>query len=118
MSRKSWRRGVRAFRSAALIRRPKSKREKRRLQPSDQYALAALTFEWLFGEVISGPAITPLEVPELPDAESDQLSETFTTALAPEPSARFINCRAFVDGLTAAVPAVVGRTVACRRSPT
>jgi serine/threonine protein kinase len=79
---------------------------------SDQYALAALTFEWLFGEVISGPAIVPLEVPELPDAESDQLSEAFTTALAPEPSARFIDCRAFVDGLTAAVPAVVGLTAA------
>ncbi len=76
---------------------------------SDQYALAALTFEWLFGAVISGPATAPLEVPELPDAESDQLSEAFTTALAPEPSARFINCRAFVDRLTAAVPAVVGQ---------
>ena len=48
-------------------------------------------------------------VPALPDAESDQLSEAFTTALAPEPSARFINCRAFVDRLTAAVPAVVGQ---------
>jgi serine/threonine protein kinase len=76
---------------------------------SDQYALAALTFEWLLGAVISGPATAPLEVPELPDAESDQLSEAFTIALAPEPSARFINCQAFVDCLTAAVPEVVGQ---------
>ena len=73
---------------------------------SDQFALAALTFEWLFGDVISGPAYTPMEVPALPDVLRERLSDAFTTALAPEPSARFANCRAFVESLTAAVPAV------------
>jgi serine/threonine protein kinase len=81
---------------------------------SDQYSLAALTFEWLFGEVISSPATAPLDVPELPDADSDELSEAFTIALAREPSERFINCRAFVDALTAAVPAVVSQPSAER----
>jgi serine/threonine protein kinase len=94
------------------IRRPYTAPEVRRgrspTAASDQFSLAALTFEWLFGRVIAGPAYTPLEVPELPEVSSDQLSDTFTTALAPEPSARFVNCRAFVDGLTAAVPAIVG----------
>ncbi len=98
------------------IRRPYTAPEVARGQAptaaSDQFSLAALTFEWLFGELIPGSAAAPLEVPELPDVESDQLAETFTTALAPQPSARFINCRAFVDGLTAAVPAIVGQPVA------
>jgi serine/threonine protein kinase len=73
---------------------------------SDQFALAALTFEWLFGDGISGPAYTPMEVPALPSVRHEQLSDAFTTALSPEPSARFANCRAFVDGLIAAVPAL------------
>ena len=72
---------------------------------SDQFALAALTFEWLFGEVITGPAYTPMEVPALPEVRVEQLSDAFTTALAPEPSARFANCRGFVESLAAALPA-------------
>jgi serine/threonine protein kinase len=70
---------------------------------SDQFSLAAITFEWLFGETIFGPAHSKVEVPALPDVDSDALSEVFTTALAPSPSARFESCRAFAGGLSAVV---------------
>jgi serine/threonine protein kinase len=71
---------------------------------SDQFSLAAISFEWLFGQSIAGPAYAPLEVPALPDLDGEVLADAFTTALAPEPSARFESCRAFVDALAAALP--------------
>lgn len=102
--------------SAVSIRRPYSPPEIARgeapARAADQFSLAAITFEWLFGEPITGPAYTPLEVPALPDVKRDALSDAFTRALAPVPSARFPSCRAFVRALeasvspTVAVPAV------------
>ena len=81
---------------------------------SDQFALAALAFEWLFGNPIAGPAYTPMEVPALPDVRSQQLSDAFTTALASEPSARFASCSAFVDAMSAALPALATQPVSDR----
>ncbi|MCA1584184.1 MAG: PEGA domain-containing protein [Acidobacteria bacterium] len=70
---------------------------------SDQYALAAIAFEWLYGRRVPGPADVPLEVPPLVGADREALSDAFTSALAVEPSARFDSCRAFVEALAHAV---------------
>ncbi|MGH9383094.1 MAG: serine/threonine protein kinase [Vicinamibacterales bacterium] len=93
------------------IRRPYTAPEVGRGEPptleADQFSLAAIAFEWLFGRPVSGPAYTPLEVPPLPGVDGESLSDAFTTALASEPSARFESCRAFVEGLVAALPRAV-----------
>ncbi|MEO8678974.1 MAG: PEGA domain-containing protein [Vicinamibacterales bacterium] len=71
--------------------------------PADQFALAALTFEWLFGQRLDGPAKSRVDVPSLPGVDGDALSGAFTTALAPDPAARFENCEAFADAVSASV---------------
>lgn len=78
---------------------------------SDQFSLAAIAFEWLFGEPISGPAMAPIDVPDLPGVNGEALSAVFTTALAPTASERFASCHAFVDGLSACVSAVAEQTL-------
>jgi len=84
---------------------------------ADQFALAALTFEWLFGRRIDGPAESRVEVPALPGVDRDALSGAFTTALAPDPAARFDNCEAFADGVSASVIGVPAPIVATAREP-
>jgi hypothetical protein len=70
---------------------------------SDQFALAAITFEWMFGRRISGPARRPVEVRALPGVDRDAMSRAFTRALAPEAAARFASCTAFCQALAASV---------------
>ena len=69
---------------------------------ADQFALAAMAYEWLFGSPIAGPAEWAMDVPRLPDVNHAALGGAFTTALAPEPSDRFATCAAFVEALRAA----------------
>jgi hypothetical protein len=69
---------------------------------SDQFALAAMAFEWLFGRRIRGPADSAVVVPELPGVDLEALSNAFTSALAVDPRARFDSCSAFVSDLAKA----------------
>ena len=52
---------------------------------ADQFSLAAIAFEWLFGRRITGPAERLVEVRALPGVDRDALSNAFTIALAPDP---------------------------------
>lgn len=70
---------------------------------SDQFALAAITYEWLFGRPIDRPAARPVEVRSMPGADRATLSSAFTRALAPDPNQRFDSCLAFCDQLASAV---------------
>lgn len=62
---------------------------------ADQFAFAAIAYEWMFGKPISGPAERPVEVRNLPGIDRAALSKAFSRALAPEPSRRFASCAAF-----------------------
>ena len=70
---------------------------------ADQFALAAITYEWLFGESIQGPAEARIEVPAMPGVDGEALSDAFTTALAADPQERFGSATAFADAISAAV---------------
>ena len=70
---------------------------------SDQFALAAIAYEWLFGRRISGPAARPVDVRTLPGVDRDAMSTVFTRALAPEAADRFASCMAFCNALAATV---------------
>ena len=70
---------------------------------ADQFALAAIAFEWLFGRRITGPAEGLVDVRELPGVDREALSNAFTIALAPDPETRFDSCRAFAEAVAAAV---------------
>jgi hypothetical protein len=70
---------------------------------SDQYALAAITYEWLFGRPIDRPAGRPVEVRSMPGADRAALSSAFTRALSRIPEDRFDSCSAFCDRLAGAV---------------
>ena len=70
---------------------------------SDQFALAAVTFEWLFGRRVSGPAVRPVEVRALPGVDRDALAKAFTRALAPGAAHRYPSCTDFSNALAAAV---------------
>ena len=72
---------------------------------ADRYSFAAVTYEWIFGRAIDGPAETPLGVPDLAGADAERLSDAFTTALAPNPSDRFATCAAFVAAIREAARA-------------
>ena len=70
---------------------------------SDQFALAAITFEWLFGRRIAGPAVRPIDVRALPGVDRDAMAQAFTRALAPEPANRYPSCAAFANAIDGAV---------------
>lgn len=70
---------------------------------SDQYSLAAIVYEWLFGRPIDHPADRPVEVRSMPGVERAALSKAFTRALAPNPRDRFASCTAFCDAVANAV---------------
>jgi len=70
---------------------------------ADQFALAAIAYEWMFGRPIAGPAERSVDVRALPGVDRGALSNAFTRALAPEPARRFASCGAFVDALSASV---------------
>jgi len=70
---------------------------------SDQFSLAAITYEWMFGRPISGPARRSVEVRPMPGVDRVALSEAFTRALAREPADRFASCTAFCNALAGSV---------------
>lgn len=70
---------------------------------SDQFALAAIAFEWLFGRRISGPAVRPVGVRTLPGVDRDAMAAAFSRALAPDAADRFASCTAFCHALAASV---------------
>jgi serine/threonine protein kinase len=70
---------------------------------SDQYGLAAITYEWMFGRPIDRPADRPVEVRSMPGVDRATLSKAFTRALAPKPADRFASCAAFCDAVAASV---------------
>jgi hypothetical protein len=77
---------------------------------SDQYGLAAIAYEWLFGRPIDHPAHRPVEVRSMPGVDRVALSKAFTRALAPKPAGRFASCtdfcRALTDATTPELPLV------------
>ncbi len=66
---------------------------------SDQYGLAAIAYEWLFGRPIDRPAERPVEVRGMPGVDRVTLSKTFTGALAPKSAARFASCNDFCSAV-------------------
>ncbi len=50
---------------------------------SDQYSLAAIAFEWMFGRPITHAGDRPIEVRSMPGVDRPALSKAFTRALAP-----------------------------------
>ena len=70
---------------------------------SDQYSLAAIAFEWLFGRPLAHGGDRPVEVRSMPGVDRPALSKAFTRALAPKPDDRFASCAAFCDALAGAV---------------
>lgn len=72
---------------------------------ADQFSLAAITFEWLFGRRITGPAERLVEVRALPGVDREALSNAFTIALAPDAGTRFDSCHAFAEAVAGAVEA-------------
>ena len=69
---------------------------------SDQFSLAALTYEWLFGKRIDGPAHRTVAVKAMPDVNRSLLAKAFSRALAVTPDARFARCMDFCNALAAA----------------
>jgi hypothetical protein len=72
---------------------------------SDQYSLAAIAYEWLFGRPVSHNGDRPIEVRAMPGVDRLALSRAFTRALAQKPGDRFASCGAFCDALAGAVGA-------------
>ena len=70
---------------------------------SDQYSLAAIAYEWLFGRPVSHNGDRPIEVRAMPGVDRLALSRAFTRALAQKPGDRFASCGAFCDALAGAV---------------
>jgi hypothetical protein len=70
---------------------------------ADQFALAAIAYEWMFGRPLSGPAARPLDVRAVPNVDRAALSKAFSRALTPEPFGRFASCTDFVDAVAASL---------------
>jgi hypothetical protein len=70
---------------------------------SDQYALAAIAYEWMFGRPLSHNGERPVDVRSMPGVDRLALSRAFTRALAPQPDDRFASCAAFCDALNGAI---------------
>jgi hypothetical protein len=66
---------------------------------ADQFSLAAIAYEWMFGRPIAGPADRPLDVRALPNVDRLSLSKAFTRALTREPFRRFASCGDFCDAV-------------------
>ncbi|HEX4912679.1 MAG TPA: hypothetical protein VFV51_01925, partial [Vicinamibacterales bacterium] len=69
---------------------------------ADQYSLAAIAYEWMFGRPITGPAERAVDVRAIPNVDRGELVRAFTRALAPEPFRRFASCTDFCDAIAAA----------------
>ena len=70
---------------------------------SDQYALAAIAYEWLFGGRAPRSAESVLDAPALHGVDAEALGHALMTALAANPVDRFANCTRFVAAIDAAV---------------
>ncbi len=70
---------------------------------SDQYSLAAITYEWLFGRPAARAEGRPVEVRSMPGVDRASLSKAFTRALSPNPEDRFGSCTEFCKGVSDAV---------------
>ena len=66
---------------------------------ADQFSLAAITHEWLFGKRIDGPAHRTITVKAMPGVDRAVLAKAFSRALAPAPEVRFATCGEFCDAL-------------------
>jgi hypothetical protein len=66
---------------------------------ADQFALAAIAYEWMFGRAIAGPADAPLAIPSLPGVDPDRLADAFNRALAARSADRFASHGEFVDAI-------------------
>jgi hypothetical protein len=69
----------------------------------DQYALATIAYEWMFGRPMTGAGDRPVDVRSIPGVDRAGLSRAFTRALSPEPSRRFASCSDFVDAIAGSV---------------
>lgn len=82
---------------------------------SDQFSLAAITYEWLFGRRIDGPARRSVNVKAMPGIDRAALSKALTRALALDPQTRFPTCGEFCDAVadstTPDLPLAKGETV-------
>lgn len=66
---------------------------------ADQFSLAAIAYEWLFGRPVDpGPDASPT-LPALPGVDADALARSFAKALAVDPRDRFASCSAYVRAL-------------------
>ena len=70
---------------------------------SDQFSLAAIAYEWMFGRPIAGPADRSLDVRGLPNIDRPALSKALTRALTREPFRRFASCTDFCDAVAASL---------------
>ena len=70
---------------------------------SDQYGLAAIAYEWLFGRPVTHGGERPIEVRSMPGVDRSALSQAFTRALSPKPEDRFASCVAFCDAMNGAI---------------
>ena len=70
---------------------------------SDQYSLAAITYEWLFGRPLSLHGDRPIEFRAMPGVDRVALSRAFNRALSSRPEDRFASCAAFVDAFAGAI---------------
>jgi hypothetical protein len=70
---------------------------------ADQFALAAIAYEWLFGRKITGPADEPLVIPSLPAVAPERLTAAFQRALSRTPAQRYRSHREFVDAVAASM---------------
>src|SRR5687768_15954776 len=68
---------------------------------SDQFSLAAIAYEWMFGRPITGPADRSVDVRAIPNVDRITLAKAFTRALTPEPFRRFASCRDLCDAAAA-----------------
>src|SRR6185295_17506061 len=69
---------------------------------SDQYSLAAITYEWMFGRPITGPVHRSIDVKAMPGISRVALSKAFSRALSQDPDDRFASCEEFCSALAAA----------------
>ncbi len=80
--------------------------ESRASRPAgDQFALAALTCEWLLGRHAPWPADAPFKLPSLADVDSEALEGALRKALASSPDDRFPTCASFVAAVRRATRA-------------
>jgi serine/threonine-protein kinase len=69
---------------------------------ADQYALAALVFEWMTGRRLAGLGGV-IEIPELAGVDRDRMREVFTRARHESPDERFPSSVAFLEAVAATV---------------